>query len=263
MNNILERHCPICDKIISYKSKYNKIIADKNNSYCKSCNNKGSKNPRYGIKMSEKSKELLRKNHCSLKQEYRDNMSKIMTGNTNGHNVNAKIIAKLGLVEGNKKICEMNHKKSLASKGKNNPMFGKPSPQGSGNGWKGWYKNIFFRSLRELSCMIYFEKNKIKWESAEKIKIEYADYLGQTRNYHPDFLLKNKIIECKPKRLWKTPLIMAKTKAAVKYVKKIGLVYKLFDPNILSIKIINKLVDKEKIKFTDRYQQKYLSLISK
>ena len=42
---------------------------------------------------------------------------------------------------------------SNASKGKNNPMYGKPSPQGSGNGWSGWYKGIYFRSLLYSSFM--------------------------------------------------------------------------------------------------------------
>ena len=33
-------------------------------------------------------------------------------------------------------------------------MYGRFSPRGSGNGWSGWYKEWYFRSLLELSYMI-------------------------------------------------------------------------------------------------------------
>lgn len=70
-------------------------------------------------------------------------------------------------------------KKNLSNKfsGSKNNMYGKPSPQGSGNGWSGWYKGWFFRSLLELSYMInVIEKNGWKWENAEskKYKIPYT-----------------------------------------------------------------------------------------
>ena len=80
-------------------------------------------------------------------------------------------------------------------------MYGKPSPQGSGNGWSGWYKGWYFRSLLELSYMILvIERFNISWSNGEKIKITYKNFSGINRNYFPDFLLNNKyIIEIKPK----------------------------------------------------------------
>ncbi|MBR4316812.1 MAG: hypothetical protein IKP65_07630 [Alphaproteobacteria bacterium] len=45
-------------------------------------------------------------------------------------------------------MIELKKKYSEKSKGKNNPMYGKPAPKGSGNGVSGWYKGWFFRSLR-------------------------------------------------------------------------------------------------------------------
>jgi hypothetical protein len=35
-------------------------------------------------------------------------------------------------------------------------MYGKPSPQGSGNGWSGWYKGKYFRSIMELSFIVEY-----------------------------------------------------------------------------------------------------------
>lgn len=74
------------------------------------------------------------------------------------------------------------------------------------------------------------------WRSAEtnEFKIPYKDYAGQLRNYFPDFFIEpNTIVECKPKRLWTSPLVSAKTKAALKFCKKKGYIYDLVDPGIV------------------------------
>jgi len=50
-------------------------------------------------------------------------------------------------------------------------MYGKPAPIGSGNGWSGWYKGWYFRSLLELSFMInVIERFKMSWQNAETKK---------------------------------------------------------------------------------------------
>ena len=151
--------------------------------------------------------------------------------------------------------------RSEQSKGKNNPMYGKPSPQGSGNGWKGWYNGIFFRSLRELSFMInYIGRFHLTTDPAEKVKFEikYKDYLGQERNYYPDYLINNKfLVEIKPKRLWNTPLIIAKKLAAEEFCKNKGFKYKLIDPKIIDLEIIRKKVDNKEINFFDKYKEKF------
>ena len=52
---------------------------------------------------------------------------------------------------------------SKASSGENNPMFGRPSPNKSGAGIGGWYKEkIYFRSILELSFIIMNETKNIK-----------------------------------------------------------------------------------------------------
>jgi hypothetical protein len=139
----------------------------------------------------------------------------------------------------NEKIRKIKEKWSKNASGKNNPMYGKPSPQGSGNGWKCWYKNIFFRSLRELSFFISkIEKENIPWESGEKQKFTISyEFKGQ-RTYRPDFFINhNTLIEIKPKKLWKTPLIKAKVRAAIQFCKKNGFKYKLIDSVICTNEI--------------------------
>jgi hypothetical protein len=107
-------------------------------------------------------------------------------------------------VYGDNKAEEIKKKISKASSGKNNGMYGKPTPRGSGNGWSGWYKNRYFRSLLELSYMFYLDKNNIKFESAEceKFRIKY-EIDNVERTYVPDFYLIDfdKIIEIKPQKL--------------------------------------------------------------
>lgn len=149
------------------------------------------------------------------------------------------------------------------SRGEKNPMYGKPSPQGSGNGWSGWYKGHFFRSLLELSFIINFlEKNKYIWESAETIKyrISYIDYNGIKRNYFPDFYIKNTIIEVKPKNLLNSNMVIQKIEAAKKWCESNGLQYKIYtenDFNKLTNKEILDLYNFGTIIFTDRYLDKF------
>jgi hypothetical protein len=131
-------------------------------------------------------------------------------------------------------------------------MFGKPAPQGSGNGWSGWYKNWFFRSLRELSYMIkVIEKDNLNWKTPDKtFKISYIDYNGKNRTYFPDFIInETKIVEIKPIKLQKSPKVIAKQKAAEIFCCENSLTYEMIDPDILSDDEILKLYMEHKIKF--------------
>lgn len=144
------------------------------------------------------------------------------------------------------------------SSGKNNPMYGKPTPKGAGNGWKGWYKGIYFRSLRELCFMIDCDEKGIKYESAERKKFEIKyKFNGADRTYKPDFLVGNKLIEIKPIRLHKTPNIIAKKEAAEQFCKRNGLIYELIDQEIDKNKILEQM-EIGKVKFEDRYRDKFL-----
>jgi hypothetical protein len=140
-------------------------------------------------------------------------------------------------------------------------MFGKPSPTGSGNGWSGWYKGWYFRSLRELTYMIkIIERFNLKWVSGEskKYKIKYQDFKGNDRNYFPDFIINNKyVVECKPKKLWGSDNVIRKTKAALNYCELNGLKYKKIDIGILTDNEIKNLYIKGEIKFLPKYEEKF------
>jgi len=162
------------------------------------------------------------------------------------------------------KAKQIKSKLSELNSGKNNNMYGKPSPQGSGNGWSGWYKGWFFRSLKELSFMInVIERFGFKWENAEKkkYKISYKDYDGTDRNYFADFVLDKKyLVEIKPKNLHKSVTVLLKKEAAIDYCDKNNLNYKLIDSKDLTFEKINKLYMNNDIIFIERYEKKFIDL---
>ena len=170
-------------------------------------------------------------------------------------------VIKHGKEQADVKMKEYGKKRSKLHSGKNNPMYGKPVPKGCGQGWKGYYKDFYFRSLRELSYLIYLDENNIKWESAEskKFTIKYRNYDGTHRTYRPDFLINDRIlIEIKPKRLQKSPLILLKTAAAIEFCENKNLEYQIIDFPINKYKIQNEL-NKGNIKFSKNYKQKFLN----
>ena len=284
-----KRNCPICQKDIYHTSKYNRNALEKKKTPCRTCssieknkkygNNKkfiekygtkgkntGKDNAFYGKHHTEETKEKLRQTDKSYTQtkEFRKKISKITTGRISkmrGKSYYDIWFKKYGKEEALKRDKIRKDKISKATKGENNPMYGKPSPQGSGNGWSGWYKGWFFRSLGELSYVIkeIEDKNK-KWRTAETkdLRIKYIDYKGDERTYIADFLVEEKdLIEVKPKKLKSSSIVKLKAKAARKFCKKRDLVYKIKDVKTLSEEEIKKLHDKKIIKFTDRYEKKY------
>lgn len=154
---------------------------------------------------------------------------------------NAKIIGDrlrgktLEEIYGKEKAIIISKKLSLSRIGEKNPMYGKPSPKGSGNGWSGYYLDFYFRSLLELSYIHYLVENDINFENAEK-KIYTVKYIlnGEKRTYRPDFYLidTNKIIEIKPSALVNSYLNKIKFTAAKN---------KFNNFNIITEKDINKL----------------------
>lgn len=148
---------------------------------------------------------------------------------------------------------------SNAQKGSKNNMYGKPSPIGSGNGWSGWYNGWYFRSLRELSFVLYLEKNNHFWEPAEskKFRIKYIDDKGNDRNYFPDFLVNDaELIEIKPKPLQDTVENKLKKEAAILFCEKNGYFYKMMDFEINDAIIVEKYKE-GKIKFLDKWDSKF------
>jgi len=278
VNEKFMRKCPLCNIDIFHSNKYNCNIADKKQQICRMCNMKkrsvqyiGMGNPFYGKKHSKKTIEKILKNRdISIWKTdgFRKKMSDVTSGKNNpmyGKSVYDIWFKKYGKEIADQKQLEASKKKSKNSSGKNNPMYGKPSPKGSGQGWKGYYKKHFFRSLRELSYMIYLDENNIKWKSAE-LKIystEYIDYKGTSRTTRPDFILNtNELIEIKPLRLHTSPSVITKKIAMEQFCKLNNYSYKLMDFEINISKIKNEL-ENGNVEFIKNYREKFLNYINK
>jgi hypothetical protein len=286
-----ERICPSCKKVLGYANKKNRNKAEKKNSICGSCRAKinqnnpehkkkmsllrsslfrGKNNPFYGKHHTEETKKKVAKTKAGRiypvyqTKEFKEKSSR--PGKLNGmygKTVYGVWIEKYGKEEADKRMCQLKARTSVKSKGKNNPMYGRPSPQGSGNGWSGWYNGWYFRSLKELSYMInVIEKNKYKWESAEtkRLSIKYINYDGSERTYRADFFIDEKIlIEIKPKKLMETPNNILKKNAAIDFCKKNNFEYRMVDIKLLPVNEINVLVENKKIKFNKKYEKKWRS----
>ena len=167
-------------------------------------------------------------------------------------------------IYGEEKALNYRKKLSLASSGKNNSMYGKPSPQGSGNGWSGWYKGWYFRSLLELSYMInIIEKQNLLWDTGERAKysVPYIDWDGTDRTYFSDFIIEeNRMIELKPSNLRNSKTVLLKEQAASLWCSEHNFVYQIVESSEvcnLSKKEIKQLHDSDQLKFINRYEEKY------
>lgn len=272
----ITRSCPKCQKTIYHKNKYNRNQSIKDKKLCIDCgkieNSKkvqGKNNPFYGKKLSKESIQKGVENrkkieHIWKTKEFKEKMSKVTSGKKNGMYGKTFYdvwVEKYGKKEADKKLKAFKEKQSKINSGKNNSMYGKPSPQGSGNGWSGWYKNIFFRSLRELSFIIEdLEPNDLKWESAElkKYSIPYIDALGNKRNYFADFIIDNKrMIDIKPKKLWDTPNNKLKKEAAEKFCADRDMAFEFLDKGLTSFEKFAIMHQKGDLIFTDKYEKKF------
>jgi hypothetical protein len=170
-------------------------------------------------------------------------------------------VKKYGEEEAKKRDSEWKAKVSAKSSGENNYWFGKTPPVGAGNGWQGWYKNWFFRSLHELFYMVnIIEKQGLKWENAERkeYKIQYIDE-GKVRNHFADFIIEDKkMVEIKPIRLQTTRSVKIKAEAAMVFCKENGLEYEIVDPPKLTDEELSILYETKQIVFTEVTEQKYI-----
>ena len=272
------RNCPDCKKELFYTNKGNRTAAEKRGSVCRQCDDKarslrmkGDGNPFYGKRHSKAILEQIQKNtdrSIFKTKEFKEKMSKVTSGKNNpmyGKTVYGVWLEKYGKEEADRRDSISREKHSKASSGKNNPMYGKPSPQGSGNGWSGWYKGWFFRSIRELSYMVnIIEANNLKWRSAETkdLAIRYVSYDGNERTYRADFLIDEKeLVEVKPKKLFDTPKNVLKKEAAIKFCKSNNYTYSIVDVEPLDIDDMISLYDTKQIKFTKKYEEKYKQFI--
>jgi len=286
------RECPKCKKTIYHKTKYSRNSIQKANRICRKCSNEeffnnpesvkklvdgakkvnksGENNPFFGKQHTEKTKlkmKELRKDQKDLdvwkSQEFKDKMSLVTSKEKNGmfgRKVYDIWVEKYGKVIADEKEKEWKNKISKATSGKKNPMYGKSPKHSVGNGFCGWYKSIFFRSLRELSYIVnVLEKGEINWKTAEdkNFRVEYIDSNNTHRTYVADFLIDNKkLVEIKPIRLQNTTNNILKREAAIKFCKNKGLDYEVVDCNI-NTEQIKELYLNGSIAFNKKNEKKF------
>lgn len=259
------RLCPTCGKKVKHKNTQQLKIGLQRNRPCITCANEikrpkylGAKNHFYGKHHSNVNKvklSLLNKGkHTSPSTEFKK-------GNKSGGCPFIYWKEKYPQKEFLQKMNFYRKKQSVLSSGKNNGMYGKPSPKGSGNGWSGWYKNWFFRSINELSYFIQvIERFKLNWMVGEqtKYRVNYIDLNGTPRTYFSDFIINEKyMVECKPRKLWNSKIVKLKKKAAEEFCHKHNMKYKLVECSKISMQKIKLLKRKKSLNFTSRYEQKF------
>lgn len=276
INNLMteyKRNCPECNKEIIYKAKQSYNIAIKENRLCRSCSKKGDRNvmkrpevlekfvaennPMYGKTLYDHWLSKYGKDEADRK--YVEHAKKSVVHNNVWRNSVYDIwVKKYGKEKADQLRIEKFNKASASLSGKNNPMYGKPAPIGTGSGWSGWFRGIFFRSILELSYLKYLIDNEIKFESGELLKhrIDIGD-----KSYFPDFYLTEteEVIEVKPKVLINTAINKKKFAAARQIhgskfkVLSEGDIIKLTDEEI---KILH---DSGELVFTKKYEEKFIS----
>ncbi len=242
-----------------YKSKCRERVSGKNNPMY-GTHRYGKDNPFYGKKHSEETKKKISDDHKVNSKFYSNRVKgssnpmwgKGLFGNANG------MYGKHHSEKTKKRI-------SYRMSGINNPMYGKPSPQGSGNGWSGWYKDQYFRSILELSAMIHFENNNIIYELAEKMRIKYS-FVNSERTYAPDFYLPENdiVVECKYSKLINSPNNIAKFNSARLKFKRFEVLTEkdipiLNDDKILELYLTQNIIWNKKYKklFKDRIAKNF------
>ena len=258
-----------CDNILTYSNKYERNRAEKKGTLCRN-HQFGNRNPFYNKKHTSES-ILLMKNadnkSYTKTEEFRLKQSISNRGENNnmyGKNIYDIWVKKYGTEIANNKFETW--KKKVGRSGEKNNMFGKPSPQGSGNGWSGWYKTWYFRSLHELSYMInVIERFNFKWINAEiqKLKMPYTDFSGKNKNYFADFLINDKfVVEIKPNRLFNSPTVLLKKDAAIVFCKKNNFIYKLICPPKIKKEIIMEKYNNGDLIFLDKYKDKVNNILN-
>lgn len=272
------RNCPSCSKDIWYTYEATYIHGKKHKINCKSCSSRISQNkPEQKQLLSSKLKgkkgtnvydvwvrsygeEIAREMWDKRYAEHSDKMK----GENNpmfGKNVYDVWTETYGKEKADNLQNQMIEKCRIASLGENNPMYGKPAPQGSGNGWKGWYKDIYFASLGELFYLKYLLDNNIKFENGEKkkYKVEY-EFMNKKLNYFLDFYLpeSDEYIEIKPKKLVNSPKNIAKFTAAKNKLGDKFVVLNESDIQQIDLETMYKLYLEKEIIFMKKYEEKFL-----
>jgi hypothetical protein len=286
---IMEEHsrqCPSCDIKITYSNKYTLKTATIKNTICKKCallnhNKQMGEEQRLGLrengfkgkKHSDETRSKLSESKLGKKltEAHKQSISKGLLEKEGEHYMGKGGLYGIWLEKYSKevadqKLIDFKFKLSKATSGSNNPMFGKPAPKGSGNGWKGWYKGFYFRSLLELSFLVnYIDRFKMQFESGEKAKwaITYTKWDGSIGTYFPDYIIEGKyMVEIKPKALINSPLVKVKTEAAIDFCNKNNLKYKIIEPVKIDKQILLDLYNKKDLVFNERLESKYINYLN-
>lgn len=217
----------------------------------------GSKKSNYDCWLEKYGKEEADR----LLKEQKDKQSLKRKGRTN-HQFWTE---KYGLEEADRRAAIEKERRSKSSSGENNPMYGKPSPSGSGNGWSGHYKGVQFRSILELSYLKFLIDNDIKFDNGEKKKYRVEYEFNGKKSYGMDFYLfeSNQYIEIKPKKLLNTKINKAKFRAAR---LKLGEKFKILtedDIETISLYLMYEFYINKSLIFDKRYEIKFLEYYEK
>ena len=204
---MLFRKCPICNDKIAHPNEHAFKQAVKRNRPCQKCKSKVSI-PRTFPKSCETcghisyyssaGGSIKRKcRACQVKAMHASNPLRMAGENNPMYRKNS--LANLSP----EALSQLKKLRSENATGKNNPMFGKPSPLKSGRGISGSWKGVHFRSLLELAFLEHCEQYLGVLPKSAETK-EYRLLLESGRHYFPDFVLKDKIYEIKPSRLLNT-----------------------------------------------------------
>lgn len=239
-----KRNCPICGKELFYKSKGSYDMSTKTNTNCKS---------------------------CSIKKLYELDPSK-NKGSNNGRTGKKTIdvfINKYGFEEGTsryEKFCKKLGDHGFKC-GEDNPSFG-IIQNNTGWSYKGWYKDLFFRSSLELLFIMDFEEknNRLVLSAEGTFRIKYEN---GSKTYCPDFFdpMTNTIFEIKSEKFLSENV--KKFTAAEEFVKNNNLKFKIITDHDLNyvessiVWLIKRLHESETIKLTDISISKLYSRLEK
>jgi len=135
--------------------------------------------------------------------------------------------------------------------------------------FKGYYKQWYFRSLKELSFALLCEKNHQTWESAEvpELSVTYIDVYGKVRTHWADFLVDKKtIVEIKPRAHQKGKTVQAKAEAMKQFCQEKGYRYMMVSPRKVSVLELKKLLESGEVildKNCEKYVDNYIKNRSK
>lgn len=207
-NNMFERKCPCCNKVILYKHKQS----------------------------MKKQEALLKKcRSCTVKLEYEKNpdKNKGIKNGRNGKKLIDVMINKYGVDEAKNKYLNWTNNKNSFGFGDKNPQFGKPPFKNGGLSYKGWYKGVFFRSSFELMFLFEMSDRKISSAEGDRFKVKYNDRFF----YHPDFFIEdnNTIVEIKSNQWLSNIKNQLKINAAKEHFKNIGIGYDVITEDNLRI----------------------------